>query len=396
MACTPTEVSTLVIPTSSKSQTLVETIYITATNTLLPEPTSTLTPTVIQVTSILEGTIFFDMDRSGVQDVATYFDAYNNELISQVEPGLSGYEVCALVSGERFCSKTNSSGNYSILGIPVKSGTKVSVKIVDPNAGVAELEMRYINITNGTITIPEYKMNGYYVLEQILSAVARSPISDEIHLETGIPNSIGLMQGFILWPNSKDVEFQVFSWFDLDPNVEKVKNFVGDTTFVESFFPTELTRTTDQHIGMDINYSKGDFIRASAEGIVVDITSQIVYDDGRGPELAVEIHHGNGFLTTYRHLDAALVEIGEQVFPSQIIGAAGLSGMNPGVIAQVASDFGLLHWDFYRDVPDGQGTQLTLISSQVDVFRDETGDFTPLSSDISYLTYDNHPVFASP
>ncbi|MCL2575215.1 MAG: peptidoglycan DD-metalloendopeptidase family protein [Defluviitaleaceae bacterium] len=74
-------------------------------------------------------------------------------------------------------------------------------------------------------------------------------------------------------------------------------------------------RTNDS---ISIRASRGDAVRAAASGVVMEVTPTA--RDGH----TVVINHGNGWLTTYRQLDAeSVVAIGDVVSRGQIIGNVG-------------------------------------------------------------------------
>ncbi len=124
-------------------------------------------------------------------------------------------------------------------------------------------------------------------------------------------------------------------------------------------YPIELTKkvrvTYDEspaHIGrlkhaVDFIISEGTPIKASLEGIVVDVKQD---SNIGGPDKSfdkfgnyIEIEHRNGEYSIYEHLrkDGALVKIGDKVTAGQIIGYSG----NTGWMAQLGPH---LHFDVHR------------------------------------------------
>jgi hypothetical protein len=80
--------------------------------------------------------------------VSIHPDLKGDNLISFVEPRVSGYTVGLQADGVQ----TDEKGNFSLL---YKSGaSSENLKINDLNAGTPALEMRYINLWNKEVVIP--------------------------------------------------------------------------------------------------------------------------------------------------------------------------------------------------------------------------------------------------
>lgn len=79
------------------------------------------------------------------------------------------------------------------------------------------------------------------------------------------------------------------------------------------------------HSGVDMQATRGEKIRATADGVVIQASNNGAY--GR----FVEIRHGNGFTTSYAHLESYKIKMGDKVKRGQIIGLAGSSGRSTGV-----------------------------------------------------------------
>jgi hypothetical protein len=80
----------------------------------------------------------------------------------------------------------------------------------------------------------------------------------------------------------------------------------------------------DYHYGVDFSGQEGDFVRATAPGIV--LLAQELYSRGNTVVLA----HGGGLFSLYYHLSSFLVGVGDSVSQSQSIGRIGQTGAVTG------------------------------------------------------------------
>lgn len=78
------------------------------------------------------------------------------------------------------------------------------------------------------------------------------------------------------------------------------------------------------HSGIDFRGKKGDKIYATADGVV----KKAFRNGGYGN--FVMIDHGNGYTTSFSHMQAYLVKKGEQIKRGQIIGLVGNTGRSTG------------------------------------------------------------------
>ncbi|MCL2518692.1 MAG: peptidoglycan DD-metalloendopeptidase family protein [Oscillospiraceae bacterium] len=78
------------------------------------------------------------------------------------------------------------------------------------------------------------------------------------------------------------------------------------------------------HFGIDIIGKTGDFVYASDGGVVIYSGRTASYGN------MVRIAHGDKFVTYYAHLSERLVEADEKVYPGQIIGRMGSTGVSTG------------------------------------------------------------------
>lgn len=93
------------------------------------------------------------------------------------------------------------------------------------------------------------------------------------------------------------------------------------------------------HTGMDLAKRPGARISAAAPGVVVLAHSQAVFGK------VVILDHGHGVITTYNHLKAVVVSVGDEIAQGQIIGTMGSTGQSNGphlhwglVVGRVAVD----------------------------------------------------------
>lgn len=78
------------------------------------------------------------------------------------------------------------------------------------------------------------------------------------------------------------------------------------------------------HSGVDMQARRGEKIKATADGIVIEAR----YDGDYGNR--VEVRHGNGFTTVYAHLQSFKVKVGDRVKRGQVIGLVGSTGRSTG------------------------------------------------------------------
>ena len=81
------------------------------------------------------------------------------------------------------------------------------------------------------------------------------------------------------------------------------------------------TMSGERNDGIDISASRGEPVRAAADGTV-----SYVGDELKGYGNLVLIRHQNGYVTAYAHSDAVAVERGQRVTAGQIIAYAGATG----------------------------------------------------------------------
>lgn len=82
---------------------------------------------------------------------------------------------------------------------------------------------------------------------------------------------------------------------------------------------------TGFHSGVDMQAKRGEKVKATADGTVIQASSNGDYGH------FVEISHGNGFTTSFAHLQEYKVKKGEKVKRGQVIGLVGNTGRSTGV-----------------------------------------------------------------
>lgn len=78
------------------------------------------------------------------------------------------------------------------------------------------------------------------------------------------------------------------------------------------------------HSGLDFAVARGTPVQAPADGVVTLVGDY--FFNGR----TVFVDHGQGFITMYCHLDAVLVEKGQQVRRGEVLGRVGATGRATG------------------------------------------------------------------
>jgi murein DD-endopeptidase MepM/ murein hydrolase activator NlpD len=419
------------------------------TETLAPLPSKTPTATPAP----LEGRLFFDMNGSGLRDEATFqydTDRFTDEkqplqpdllavvktyllnhpelktgdLITIEEPWLTGFSVCA----SSICDTTDADGKFSLHTPTISS----NLTIKDPNAGTPALEMRYINEWIGPVTVPDYvigvntsTMNQLKnipscdndvkaqvcksdektlrVREQRLNDTNVTSISNQTYTRKGEANQIGLLQGFLTLPFSKEQvpNPYIFNYFDIIG--KRVFDDVGKTTFFNSqdgvmlnfngqyshqFSPSNYNKIQptqgvgDSHTGQDYLIPIGSYILSSSP------TAEVWYLANQDGELRVDIqfrnpiNQGYTYSTDYGHLTVQLVDMSQTVYRGQIVGLSGNTGTYSGRFPQ-------LHLNFQERISGGW--------KYIDMYR-----FTVLldpkpidfwGSDVSWWSSDNNPLF---
>jgi murein DD-endopeptidase MepM/ murein hydrolase activator NlpD len=89
-------------------------------------------------------------------------------------------------------------------------------------------------------------------------------------------------------------------------------------------------RCAHYHDAIDIGAPQGSAVVASAAGTVIYAGWKLAGSDGYGGGLVVWISHGGKLYTTYNHLSAEFVKVGQTVKAGQLIGNVGMTGNASG------------------------------------------------------------------
>ncbi|MHA1280428.1 MAG: peptidoglycan DD-metalloendopeptidase family protein [Candidatus Helarchaeota archaeon] len=332
---TPTNQPT---PTSTKEPTTTPTPSPTPTNT--PKPTYTLS-----------GTIFFDYNGSGLQDVA--YDM-NGEAVN--EPGIPDGPVCIDhnpyelgIDGEN-CTYSNANGFYTFSDL--EDGSHV-VYIVSPSDEPAEA-FRYINVWKGPVVVDEYTKDidagtmqtleaiqpcdeysevlvckydedTLLVREQHLNNTEVKSIDNPLAIRVNgdIEKNISLMQGFLNWHivGNELCEPYISTFFDHDTNSGSTLDW-RENTILDYCLPSSgpINGICDDHIGTDIIAKKGTYVYASLPG-------SVNFAEKIGECKHVTLDHMNRiYQTGYGHLETILVTFDQRIYSGQIIGLVGNTG----------------------------------------------------------------------
>ena len=330
----------------------------TVTTTASPTVTSQLTAVSssastesLQLAS-LQGRLFFDYNGNGVQDGE--------------EPAVTGALVQLKDSAGSVIGQalTDSSGDYEIEGI---------------RTGSYKLHV-------GTEHFSDKRFAHMCTSPSEFRAVTKD--YDVSLVGTTLLN-IGLMEGFLTSPFHKR-ESKLESYVDLDPT-GGIRDWKGGK------------ETYNGHGGTDFLADKGRDVLAAAPGTIVAAAGdwpsnpRWVNDEYFANGNFVIIDHGNGFRTSYHHLDSIAVEetrwnffgTGPSVKRGDVIGRCGISGLAGDLKTPAA-----------LVAPPHLHLQVTLIGPKDtprDPFRDlyygKHGD-SPWASSTSLWTVDNKTQYA--
>lgn len=120
----------------------------------------------------------------------------------------------------------------------------------------------------------------------------------EILLSNDTRKDIGLMEGFLTLPFGKGEGYRITTYVDLDPAVNKVRDWSGGT------------KAIDSHFGVDYAADMGTPVRAAAPGVVIQAEdgypdkprTEDSWFDMKNSGNYVIIDHGNGYMSVYAHL----------------------------------------------------------------------------------------------
>ncbi len=100
----------------------------------------------------------------------------------------------------------------------------------------------------------------------------------------------------------------------------------------QGWISSPFGRRTDPFTGQLAWHSGIDFATAAAGADIVAVAAGVVTASGDrdGYGLAVDINHGNGYVTRYGHAEKLLVEVGEIITKGQVIALVGSTGRSTG------------------------------------------------------------------
>ena len=100
----------------------------------------------------------------------------------------------------------------------------------------------------------------------------------------------------------------------------------------QGWISSPFGRRTDPFTGQLAWHSGIDFATAAAGADIVAVAAGVVTASGDrdGYGLAVDINHGNGYVTRYGHAKKLLVEVGEIIAKGQVIALVGSTGRSTG------------------------------------------------------------------
>ncbi len=100
----------------------------------------------------------------------------------------------------------------------------------------------------------------------------------------------------------------------------------------QGWISSPFGRRTDPFTGQLAWHTGIDFATAAAGADIVSVAAGVVTATGdrEGYGLAVDINHGNGYVTRYGHAEKVLVEVGDIITKGQAIALVGSSGRSTG------------------------------------------------------------------
>jgi murein DD-endopeptidase MepM/ murein hydrolase activator NlpD len=375
---------------------------------------ATPTPEHTQSLVDIKGRLFFDMNGSGLQDIATaqkteYFkeipiDDYgypfeharpelqqvinfidetslDADLISIQEPGLySGLQVCISSLG---CVQPDRNGYFTFKDTAFTQGEEIKIEIKDENAAIPELALRFINQWKGSLTIAAHQANGIQIPEQHLNNTEFISISDGVDIIAGEKNHIGLTQGIYVLELGKE-EFGSYSGlmgYDHDTRINRVMGYNSVSRDAEKFDEQDNV-IYDGHRGVDRNIPLGTFIRAPIGGVVEHIPGSIPDENQIRIRTTREItgytmpqYADYGTVIDLGHLSEVLIQNNQEVKTGQIIA---LSGMGISTWEHLHSNYyfgSVKHaMDDWSNNPLGKDAY-ALLPETVEYLREKVPDF---------------------
>jgi len=188
----------------------------------------------------------------------------------------------------------------------------------------------------------------------------------EVTVSGSTRRDIGLMQGFLTLPFRPGTDFEVWSYFDLDPG-PGIRRYDGRTD--------PEAHVANNHSAIDYRVNTGTSVVAAAPGEVVFVGTDP--NDSCPGNITVRVFHTVGdqlFETAYNHLSSYEVGVGNWVSRGQLIAYSGESGECSIGRPHLELDFEFVPWG-------GIGRHL-------DPYRDVTNP-----ESLNYWTKDNDPQY---
>ncbi|MDP1932699.1 MAG: M23 family metallopeptidase [Gammaproteobacteria bacterium] len=108
--------------------------------------------------------------------------------------------------------------------------------------------------------------------------------------------------------------------------------FLAGRPVKQGWISSPFGRRTDPFTGRIASHYGIDFATSEAGADIVSVAAGVVTSAGerQGYGLAIDVNHGNGYVTRYGHAEALLVDVGEVIKKGQTIGLVGSTGRSTG------------------------------------------------------------------
>jgi len=154
----------------------------------------------------------------------------------------------------------------------------------------------------------------------------------DVSLEGTTSINIGLMEGFLTLPMSRDARYEIDRFYDRDPDPDRYMWWNG-----RSGYDRNLKRGySPNHPGIDYYMEEGNPLLSPAPGIVDSIGE----DEGGK---YIFIRHPNGLKTSCGHISRAVVKIGDRIPRGRVIAMSGKSGKDTELANYPHNHFQLIY-----------------------------------------------------
>ncbi|MEX0773881.1 MAG: M23 family metallopeptidase [Balneolales bacterium] len=116
-------------------------------------------------------------------------------------------------------------------------------------------------------------------------------------------------------------------------NIKMVPDFPVDPPLLGTV--SHAYDSENKHYGIDIAASEDASAQAIADGVVINADWTMNYG------YVVHVHHGNGYMSIYKHLSKVYKEKGDIIFKGDVLGTVGVSG--------VLTSGPHIHFELWRD-----------------------------------------------